>query len=185
MIRFALVATVALLLGATNAGAQALEATCDIVFSGSSGLGPWTGRVPTLRIRPVPSPSPGRWNALIEIPIKSLEDGNKPRDAQLHAMFESREWPVLTAALRDVDPAEMQKSSRVAVELTIRDQKRKVEAKLDKWSAEGGRTQFEADVAVSLKDFALEAPSVLGLSRVNDDVKIHARVVVGTVAPKK
>ena len=52
-------------------------------------------------------------------------------------------------------------------ELTIRDQTRPVEAKVSNWRSDGGRTVFEADVIVSLRAFSLEAPSVLGLSRVD------------------
>jgi hypothetical protein len=180
-----MVAAFAMLAGASRSGAQALEATCDIVFSGSSGLGPWTGRVPTLRVRPTPGSTAGRWNAVIEVAIASLEDGNKPRDIQLHSMFESKKWPALRAELRDVDPSEAQKTSRLPVELTIRDEKRRLEATLTNWRSAGGRTEFEADVAVSLEEFALEAPSVLGLSKVNDDVTIHARVAVGPAAAAK
>jgi polyisoprenoid-binding protein YceI len=180
-----LVAGAGLAASPSRASAQALEATCEISFSGSSGLGPWTGRIAPLRVRPTPSATSGRWNAVIEIPIASLEDGNKPRDAQLHAMFESRRWPALRVDLRDVDVADMQKASRLPVELTIRDQKRRLEATLSKWRADGPRTEFEADVAVSLKEFSLAAPSVLGLSKVNDEIRIHARVSVAPAVPAR
>lgn len=173
-----------LLAAAPRAHAQSLEATCEITFSGSSGLGTWTGRVPALRVRPTPAAG-GHWNAVIEIPIESLEDGNKPRDAQLHAMFESRKWPTLRAELRDFDPLEVEKTSKIPVELTIRDQKRRLEATVSRWHVLGGRTEFEADVSVSLEDFALEAPSMLGLSKVNDEVEIHARVAVLPAASRK
>jgi polyisoprenoid-binding protein YceI len=173
-----------LLAAAPRVHAQALEATCEITFSGSSGLGPWTGRIPPLRVRPAPAAA-GRWSALVEIPIESLEDGNKPRDAQLHAMFESRRWPTLRAEMRDVDPVEVEKSQKLTVDLTIRDQKRRLEATVSRWHVLGPRTEFEADVAVSLEEFSLEAPSVLGLSKVADDVRIHARVAVMPAASRK
>lgn len=174
----------ALVAAPRTASAQSLEATCEIAFYGSSGLGPWTGRVPALHVHPTPAAA-GRWNAALEIPIKSLEDGNKPRDTALHAMFESRRWPTLRAELREVDPLEVEKTSKFFVELTIRDQKRRLEANVSKWHVLGGRTEFEADVAVSLEAFALEAPSMLGLSKVNDDVRIHARVAVLPAASRK
>jgi polyisoprenoid-binding protein YceI len=181
----ALVAGAVLAGSLSHAAGEALEATCEIAFSGSSGLGPWTGRIAPLRIRPTPSATSGRWNAVIEIPIASLEDGNKPRDIQLHAMFESRRWPTLRVDLRDVDPVAMKNTSRLPVELTIRDQKRTLEATLTRWRAEGARSEFEADVAVSLEAFSLEAPSVLGLSKVSDEVKIRARVVVAPAGAAK
>lgn len=158
--------------------AAGLQASCDLSITGKSGLGPWTSRVPTLRILPAPSQAAGRWNALLVIPVSSLNDGNKVRDAQMHDMFESKRWPEIRAELRDVSPDEAGKDQRLTVALTIRDTTKNVEAKLSNWKAAGGRTEFEADVSVSLESFGLEAPSVLGLSRVEDEVKIHARVAV-------
>lgn len=166
------------LLSAGTAGAGGLQASCDLAITGKSGLGPWTSRVPTLRIRPVPSAAAGRWNAVLSIPVKSLEDGNKVRDTEMHDMFESKRWPEIRAELKDASPEDAAKSQRLAVALTIRDQTKTVDAQLSNWKSAGGHIEFDADVTVSLEAFALEAPSVLGLSRVDDEVQIHAHVAV-------
>lgn len=139
-------------------------------------------RVPTMRVQPVPSATPGRWNAVLVIPVAALEAGDKVRDTTMHAMFESKKWPEIRAELRDVSPEQAGKDLRLPVALTIREKTRDVEATLGNWKASGDHVEFEADVPVSLAAFELEAPMVLGLSRVDDEVKIHAKVVVDPAA---
>lgn len=119
---------------------------------------------------------------MLVIPVSALDAGDKVRDKTMHEMFESRTWPEIRAELRDVSPAEAGQSLRLPVSLTIRDQVRVVEATLSNWASSGARIEFDADVSVSLEAFSLEAPLVLGLSRVNDEVRIHAKVVVDGVA---
>jgi hypothetical protein len=62
--------------------------------------------------------------------------------------------------------------------LPIRDRSREVEGRISDWQETPGRVSFVARVPVSLAAFDLEAPTVLGLIRVADEVSIEARVTV-------
>ena len=181
----ALAVAVVLALRAPMAAAAGFQASCDLTLAGKSGLGPWTGKAPTLRIKPTPSATAGRWNALLVIPVSSLDEGTKARDAEMHEMFESKKWPEIRAEIRDASPEDAAKTLHLTVALTIRDVTKNVDATLSNWKSSGGHIEFDADVPVSLEAFALEAPSVLGLSTVDDAVTVHARVKVDPAADGK
>ena len=79
----------------------------------------------------------------------------------------------------------MAQSHEIIATVTIGEVTRDVITKVDNWKRDGDHASFDASATLSLKDFALEAPAVLGIIRVADEVKVAAHVVVapGTAAP--
>jgi hypothetical protein len=166
------------ILAHTPAHATSMDARCTIAFSGSSTLHDWQGTVPPLRVVPRTAATPGGWDADLVIEVADLRTDNNARDERMRQMFDAAHFPEIRAELRGVDPAAAQGSGHLPVSLTIRDVTRRLDARLSNWKEDGPRITFDAEVPVSLAAFSLEAPTVLGLVRVADQVLVTAHVVV-------
>jgi hypothetical protein len=114
-----------------------------------------------------------------------MKTGNDSRDEKMREMFQSDRHPVIRAVARDIDADKARERMRkdpggktpLEVTLAIRGVERKVQATAGNWKEDGDRVAFDVEFPVSLREFDLKAPSVLGLIRVGDRV-----VVKGTFA---
>lgn len=168
---------------AEDVGAQATSA---IGFLGSSSLHEWEGKAAPIHTALHASALTGDWSGDLVIPVATLDSGNATRDARMRAMFHADRFPDIRVALRGVDPAVVARTFELIVPLTIGDVTREVRTNIRGWKREDGRVSFDANAVVSLQAFGLEAPSVLGLVRVADEVKVQAHVdvvVFGDHAP--
>jgi polyisoprenoid-binding protein YceI len=156
------------------------EATCDITFSGSSSLHDWSGKAAPVHAVLQPAAETGLWNVDLAIPVQDLSTDNEARDTRMREMFHATESPEIRASLRSVDPVVAHRDSHLNVMLTIRGVSHELPATVSRWQQDDAHVAFDADVDVSLEQFGLEAPTVLGLIRVADAVLVHAHVVVAT-----
>lgn len=183
------VAILLLALLAAPASAGKIEGACDVRFLGTSTLHDFSG---TVRSRPFTAPlsrdAAGETvlpAVEVEFPVAEMKTGNDSRDEKMREMFQSDRHPVIRAMARDVDADKARERMRKApggttpleVTLAIRGVERKVLATAGNWKEEGDRATFDVEFPVSLREFDLKAPSVLGLIRVGDRV-----VVKGTFA---
>ncbi|MBI5906227.1 MAG: YceI family protein [Deltaproteobacteria bacterium] len=183
---------IAFLLVAMLAGpafADDIQGNCDVRFLATSTLHDFTG---TARSRPFTAPlsmdAAGRRSIpIVEVlfPVSEIRTGNASRDVKMREMFQADRYPVIRAVGRDVDAEtfrdRMRKDSGgktpIEATLVIRDVERKVRAEAGNWREEGDRISFDVEFPLSLKEFGLKPPSVLGFIRVGDRI-----VVKGTVA---
>lgn len=168
----------------SRAGTTApLEAACSVRFTGRSTLHDFEGTAPVVHAAVRPAATAGRWDAVVEIPVGGLDTGNAARDARMRGLLDDERWPAIRGHVRDLDADLVASSRRLPFALTIRDVTREVTATLSHWERSAERVAFDADFAVSLDAFGLEPPSVLGLVRVDDRVRVHAHVVVTAPHP--
>ena len=178
-----------LVLLAGSAFAGNIQGTCDVRFLGTSTLHDFTG---TVGSRPFSAPlskdAAGKWvlpSVEMHFPVADMKTGNDSRDEKMREMFQSDRHPVIRAVARDVDAEALREQLRkdregkvpLPVTLVIRGVERMVQATAFHWKEEGERYSFDVEFPVSLKEFELKAPSVLGLIRVGDRV-----IVKGTFA---
>jgi polyisoprenoid-binding protein YceI len=154
-------------------------AACSIRFDGSSSLHNFGGDVGDLAVSLLPSANAGRWNADFGIPVAAMTTGNESRDARMREMLHADRSPEIRIALREVDPDQARRASRLDGTLTIDGNSRPFTATLANWRDGEAGPSFDAAATISLADFGLVAPTVLGLIRVADPVEIHAHVDVG------
>ena len=118
----------------------------------------------------------------VEVPVAGMDTRNKSRDGQMREMFRSERFPRIHAAARDVDVdrlrEEMGKDSEgkapLDLLLRIRDVERTVRATASNLKESDERVTVAIEFPVSLKEFDLKAPSVLGIIRVGDKVSVKA-----------
>jgi len=182
----ALLAAVLLLSSATPSIAGEIRGTCETRFLGSSTLHDFEG---TGSCRPFSAPlvrdAAGRAvlpSVAVEVPVAGMKTGNDSRDGKMREMFQADRYPGIRAAARDIDVDGIRDGIRkdrggkssLAIALAIRGVERKVQATVGNLKEEGGRVSFDIEFPVSLKDFGLKPPSVLGIIRVADPVVVKA-----------
>ena len=189
-----LLATLVAVLSSSSAGAASADAPvpatirggCDVGFLVTSTLHDVPGSARCLPFAAVLArDAAGRQvipSVEVEVPVAGMDTRNKSRDGQMREMFRSDRFPRIHAAARDVDVdrlrVEMGKGregiASIDLLLRIRDVERKVRATASNLKESGDRVTFDLEFPVSLGEFDLKAPSVLGIIRVGDKVSVKA-----------
>jgi polyisoprenoid-binding protein YceI len=118
----------------------------------------------------------------VDVPVAAMDTGNKTRDGKMREMFRSERFPRIHAAAHGVDVDRIREETgkdregkaSVDLLLRIRDKERKVRATASNMRESGEQVTFDLEFPVSLGEFDLKAPSVLGIIRVGDKVSVKA-----------
>jgi len=118
----------------------------------------------------------------VEVPVAGMDTRNTTRDGKMREMFLSERFPRIHAAAHDVDVERLRVETGKGREgvpsidllLRIRDVERKVRATAGNLKESGERVTFDLEFPVSLGEFDLKPPSVLGIIRVGDKVSVKA-----------
>ncbi len=163
-----------------------IRGACDIAFLVTSTLHDVPGSARCLPFAAVLSrDAAGRQvipSVEVEVPVAGMDTRNKSRDGQMREMFRSERFPRIHAAAHDVDVERLrvetgkgrEGDASIDLFLRIRDVERKVRAVASNLKESGERVTFDLEFPVSLGEFDLKAPSVLGIIRVGDKVSVKA-----------
>lgn len=175
-----------LLLLAAPAFAGDLRGVCDVRFLGSSTLHDFSGKCVCMPFHATVMRDAAGKAVLpsvdVEVSVAEMTTENESRDGQMRKMFDAGRFPRILASARDVDVdrlrGEMGKDAGgkapLDLMLRIRDVERKVRATASGLKESGERVTFAVEFPLSLKEFGLKAPSVLGIVRVGDKVSVKA-----------
>ena len=189
-----LLATLVAAFSSSPAGAASADAAvparilgaCDVAFLATSTLHDISGSARCLPFEADLVRDAGGHPFLpivnVEVSVAGMDTRNKSRDRQMREMFQSDRFPRIHAAAHDVDVgrlrAEIGKGrdgkSSIDLLLRIRDVERNVRATASDLKESGERVTFDLEFPVSLKEFDLKAPSILGFIRVGDEVSVKA-----------
>ena len=161
-----------------------IRGACDVAFLITSTLHDVPGSARCLPFEAVlargAAGNPVIRSVDVEVPVAGMETRNKSRDRQMQEMFRSDRFPSIHAAARDVDVERLRMELGKGHEgkapldllLRIRDVERKIRATASNLKESGDRITFDLEFPVSLMEFDLKAPSVLGIIRVGDKVSV-------------
>ena len=187
-------ATLVTVLSSFTAGAATADAPasarilggCDVAFLVTSTLHDVPGSARCLPFEAVlardPAGNPVIPFVEVEVPVAAMDTRNKSRDGQMREMFRSDRFPRIHAAARDVDVDRLRVEigkgregiASIDLLLRIREVERKIRAMASNLIESGDRVTFDIEFPVSLGEFDLKAPSVLGIIRVGDKVSVKA-----------
>ena len=187
-------ATLVTVLSSFTAGAAAADAPaparilggCDVAFLVTSTLHDVPGSARCLPFEAAlardPAGNPVIPFVEVEVPVAAMDTRNKSRDGQMREMFRSDRFPRIHAAARDVDVERLRVEigkgregiASIDLLLRIREVERKIRAMASNLIESGDRVTFDIEFPVSLGEFDLKAPSVLGIIRVGDKVSVKA-----------
>jgi len=166
------------------------DGACDIAFLATSTLHDVSG---SARCQPftvlVARDAAGKEvisSVEVAVPVAGMDTGNRSRDRQMREMFRSGQFPRIHAAAQDVDVGrlrvEMGKApggkAPLDMLIKIREVERKIRATASNLKESGERVTFDLVFPVSLGEFGLKAPSVLGIVRVGDKVSVKSTVTL-------
>jgi polyisoprenoid-binding protein YceI len=161
-----------------------IRGACDIAFVATSTLHDVSGSARCLPFAAVLArDAAGRQvipSVEVEVPVAGMDTRDKSRDGQMREMFRSERFPRIHAAAQDVDVERLrveigkgrEGNASIDLLLRIRDVERKVRATASNLKESGERVTFDLEFPVSLREFDLKAPSVLGIIRVGDKVSV-------------
>jgi len=162
---------------AHGARAERIAGSVEISFVGSATVHDFEGNAPPIQVTVDAQPD-GKWSGDVAVPVATLDTGISKRDENLRAMLDAPNHPKIQGRFRDVDAEEVRRAAALPFTLRIRDVERPVQAKLSNWKQEDDRhARFDADFDGSLKEFGLEAPSILFVS-VEDTVHVTVHVAL-------
>jgi len=177
-------ATIFFLLLSSLARAGEIQGACDVRFLGSSTLHDFSG---TGRCEPFSAPlvrdAAGKTilpSVVVEVPVAAMKTGNDSRDGSMWEMLQADRYPRIRATARDVDTDRVRDMMRkdpegkapLEISLAIRGAERKIRATARNLKEAGSRVSFDLEFPLSLKEFDLKAPTVLGFIRVADKVLV-------------
>lgn len=131
-------------------------------------------------------------NAQMDLHVQKMDTDNKKRDKNMRSMFEADKFSTIHGQVTGVRLATFKplavesKSNRsvriipgsLPIELQIRDTRRKVLADVSQLHTGSKDITFAIEFDVSLKEFNLEAPTVMKVIRVGDTVRLRGIVTL-------
>jgi len=161
-----------------------IRGACDVAFLITSTLHDVPGSARCLPFEAVLARDPAGRQVIstveVDVPVTGMDTRNTTRDRKMREMFLSERFPRIHAAARDVDVERLrgelgkghEGKAPLDLLLRIRDVERKIRATASNLKESGGRITFDLEFPVSLREFDLKAPSVLGIIRVGDKVSV-------------
>jgi hypothetical protein len=159
---------------------QHWPAEAIIRFSGTSTLHDFGG---TLASQPfVLTLSSNTWSAEADVLAAQMNTANDGRDRNMYKMFETNSYPNLHGSVTNA-PMPGHGSTNITLGFQIRDKKFDLPVRVDNWNETTGRIQFHTEWDVSLEQYGLKPPSVMGIIRVGEKVHVEADVTVDKSKP--
>ncbi len=152
-----------------------------IQFAGTSTLHDFGGK---LAAQPfILVISNGTWFATADVLAGEMKTGSDGRDRKMREMMRAPAHPQIRGS---VAPTPLPTTNLLAtvIKLKICDTERDLPARVTGWQETPERIQFHADWELSLEEYGLKPPSVLGVIRVGDRVKLSADVIARKDPPK-
>ena len=104
-----------------------------------------------------------------------MATGNEKRDRNMHQMLRTNAFPKIHGEVASA-PIPSSAGTHVTLRLRIRDKTNQLPVRVMAWTETGSQIKFRAAWELSLKDYGLKPPSVMGVLRVGDRVKLEADV---------
>lgn len=166
--------------GQVEPAVRCLPANAVIQFNGTSTLHDFGGRLSTQPFLLILSN--GTWSANADVLSSQMSTAIEKRDVNMHEMLGTNQHPKIQGTVTAA-PMPGPAGTNVMLRLKIREQARELPARVSAWTESATEIKFHADWELSLKDYGLKPPSVIGVIRVGDRVKLQADVTASKSTP--
>ncbi len=157
---------------------RTLPASAQITFQGTSTLHDFEGRVAAQPF--VLTLASNTWSAKAAVVSSQMSTAHEGRDAKMWDMLAAKVYRQITGEVRP-SPIPPAAGTNVTLSLRIRDRQHDLPVRITGWTETADAIQFRAAWDVSLKDYGLKPPSVIGVIRVGDRVHLEAQVTARKV----
>ncbi len=181
---------------AATAWAADLNGSCQVRFFASSTLHDFEG---IGRCQPFAVDlDAGEKTASLEkpgailVPVLSMDTDNRRRDRQMREMFDSEQYPQIRGTIPPFDPFRIAahlasappQGALLEFELRIRDISHRVQARALNFQETAGEISFDLEFPLSLKQYQLEPPTILGFIRVDDRLQVRVALKLRKTQPE-
>lgn len=122
-----------------------------------------------------------RWVAEADVLSGSMDTANDKRDAKMYEMFNTNDYPRLHGKVV-IAASPSDAPTNAVLSLKIRDEEHDLPVRITHWEQTATNLHFHAEWRVSLKQYKLKPPSVMGVIRVGDTVTLDAEVTATRTA---
>ncbi|HMO52729.1 MAG TPA: YceI family protein [Kiritimatiellia bacterium] len=161
----------------TSLSALALPPSAvEVEFIGDSTLHRFSGTAMASEIAEVSAPG-NRTLIRVVIPVSTMNTGHESRDNNMRHMLDAAHYGLIVGEALREELLQARAGETIALALTIRNETRQVEAVWSRMDEANGEYTVVLECDISLKDYLLKAPSVMGLIRVKDTVHLSIKVM--------
>ncbi len=152
---------------------------CTVVFEGSSTLHDFNGKGSCEPF--IASENAGVLTVPeLTVAVSDMDTDNSSRDNKMRKMFEAEKFPLIKGMSAPISLSDIRKTleenvnstTTLLFQLKIRDMEKPVIAVLQNIVETEGIITADLTFTLSLADYQLKAPSVLGIIRVGDSIKV-------------
>ena len=178
-----------------NASATTLNGDCSVRFFGQSTLHDFEGQVACQPfIMQTEESSAGRRaveSPVVTVRVSEMNTENTSRDQKMRTMFDHENFPEIKGQLVDFDPEAILRqleSGEIANEnlefsLQIRGITQRIKAKAREVKVSPEQIGVLIEFPLSLASFDLKPPSVMGIIRVADEVRVEVQTTLHRKPP--
>lgn len=162
--------------------ARALNGQCTIDFHGSSTLHDFDGQVHSQPYEvEIHREADGteRWNATLSVHSVEMDTQNTRRDKNMRSWLRVADFPLIEGVICGTNPSIYRggkDSPPLPITLTLVGRQKILSTAVRNWQETDREILFHVEFAISLKEFGLQPPSLLGMIRVQDRVDIICHV---------
>lgn len=150
-----------------------LPAEAVIRFAGTSTLHGFGGE---LAAQPFQlTLSNGTWAASSQVVSGQMLTDSAKRDQKMHEMMGTNHYPLISGTVTNA-PIPGVAGTNATLVLKIRGTTQDLVARVTDWKEDAEAVRFRAKWELSLKQYGLKPPSVAGILRVGDTVRLEAEV---------
>jgi len=176
--------------GTTGARAQSggdWQGRCEITFSGTSPLQNFEGKVSAepfvVRVSNIDQKQNAGLAAVVRVKAAGMDTDEKKRDAKMHETLQVTKHPEIRVRLpegmtveatRPVLEGGVPRPTVVPFVLTLLGKDQELLGTISDWNYADGVARCKVSFTVSLEKSGIKAPTVLGLIRVADEIKVEA-----------
>jgi polyisoprenoid-binding protein YceI len=150
-----------------------LPAEAMIRFQGTSSLHEFGGKLPAQPFQL--TLSNGTWTASSQVFSGQMLTDNAKRDRKMHEMMGTNLYPLIRGTVTNA-PIPGVAGTNATLALKIRGTTQNLVARVMDWKEDAEAIRFRAKWELSLKQYGLKPPSVVGVIRVGDVIRLEADV---------
>lgn len=156
---------------------EAADHIAEVRFGGKSTLHDFEGHGQSapFEIEVKPGAETEMFSARVSVPVMSLDTQNEKRDHEMLNLLDRDAFPVIEGELLRI-PVKAPDGTSVELTLRLHGREQAVPAVLTDMRREGDHLSFHLSFIVSLAQYGLKPPSVMGLIRVADAVQVECEV---------
>ena len=156
------------------------QGNCSVAFQGTSTLHDFEG---TGSCQPF---TVSEHDGIMTVPalsvaVAGMDTDNSKRDKKMRGMFDSEKYPLITGStgpvilgdIRNAMTGGSDSAAEVQIQLKIRDIEKTVTASLQNVVETDAKITADLVFSLSLTEYQLEPPSVLGIIKVGDTVNVR------------